>query len=162
MDLKFVINYIRNRPYMSGIDRDNIRIKSTAEVFTPTEFVIYTLDKLDQSMFNQTETFCDPCCGDGQFIGEILIRKMEYGSSFEEALSTVYGVDLMQDNIDLCRDRLLCGREDLRWVVEKNIVCADALRYHYRFDGSHPYDDELKLIAEKKVFGNLFELKEPK
>lgn len=39
----------------------------------------------------------------------------------------------MQDNVNLCRDRLLCGREDLRHVVEKNIVCADALKYDYSF-----------------------------
>ena len=35
-----VINHIRNRSYMSGIDRDKLRVKATAEVFTPTETVI--------------------------------------------------------------------------------------------------------------------------
>jgi hypothetical protein len=51
----------------------------------------------------------------------------------------------MPDNVELCRERLLCGREDLRHIVEQNIVCADALRYHYRFDGTDPYmtDEEL-------------------
>jgi len=39
----------------------------------------------------------------------------------------------MQDNVDLCRERLLCGREDLRHIVDKNIVCADALTYDYTF-----------------------------
>ena len=58
----------------------------------------------------------------------------------------------MQDNVELCRDRLLCGREDLRHIVEQNIVCADALRYHYRFDNSDPYKTEQDL-----QFDTLFE-----
>jgi hypothetical protein len=80
-----------------------------------------------------TLTFLDPSCGDGQFLGEVLIRKMEMGSTFEQALQTIYGVDLMQDNADLCRERLLCGQEHLRHIVERNIVCADALEYDYSF-----------------------------
>jgi hypothetical protein len=58
---------------------------------------------------------------------------MEMGSTFEQALQTIYGVDLMQDNADLCRERLLCGQEHLRHIVERNIVCADALEYDYSF-----------------------------
>jgi hypothetical protein len=51
----------------------------------------------------------------------------------EEALRTIYGVDIMIDNVDECRDRLLCGQEDLRDIVEQNIVCDDALIYKYKF-----------------------------
>ena len=137
------IKYTREREYMFGVDRDKHRIKQTAEVFTPTQLVQEMLDTFDQLIFADLgKTFLDPSCGDGQFLGEVLIRKLENGSTFEQALSTVYGVDLMQDNVELCRDRLLCGREDLRHIVEQNIVCADGLRYHYRFDGSPPYDPE--------------------
>ena len=123
---------------MSGIERDNLRVKATGEVFTPTELVQECLDDLpDQTVFsNPTKTFIDPSCGDGQFLSEVLIRKLENGIDFEQALSTIYGVDLMPDNVKLCRERLLCGRDDLRHVVEQNIVCSDALTYHYRFDGT--------------------------
>jgi hypothetical protein len=62
----------------------------------------------------------------------------------------------MPDNVKLCQDRLLCGQEHLRHIVEQNIVCADALRYHYRFDGSHPYDDETKAKAEEDHLNTLF------
>jgi len=128
---------------MSGVDRDAVRVKATGEVFTPTPLVIKMLDRMPKELFKDpTKTFCDPSCGDGQFLGEVLIRKVENGIDFETALSTIYGVDLMEDNIKLCQDRLLCGREDLRHIVEKNIVCADALRYHYRFDNSDPYETE--------------------
>jgi hypothetical protein len=79
------------------------------------------------------KTFLDNSCGDGQFLGEVLIRKIENGSTFEQALSTIYGVDLMIDNVDLCRERLLCGHEDLRHIVEQNIQCRDALKFGYNF-----------------------------
>lgn len=129
---------------MSGIDRDNLRVKATGEVFTPTVLVQEVLDKLDPVLFSDpTKTFLDPSCGDGQFLSEVLIRKMENGIDFETALSTIYGVDLMQDNVDLCRERLLSGREDLKHIVMKNIVCRDGLTYDYSF-------------GEPLIFGNDF------
>ena len=153
MDIKKIKDHIRNRPYMSGIDRDKLRIKATGEVFTPTELVQEILDKMPKTLFKDpNKTYLDNFCGDGQFLGEVLIRKVENGIDFEQALSTIYGVDLMQDNVDLCRERLLCRQEHLRPIVEKNIVCADALRYHYRFDGSDPYK-----TANDLHFDRLFE-----
>ena len=147
MNLEGIIKHCRDRSYMSGIDRDSTRTKATQEVFTPTPLVQSILDEFPPEMFiDPTKTFLDNSCGDGQFLSEALIRKIENGSTFEQALETIYGVDLMQDNVDLCRERLLCGREDLRHIVEKNIVCADALTYDYSF-------------GEQATFGNgLFEL----
>lgn len=128
---------------MSGVEREKTRVKATGEVFTPTSLVEEILDNMNPELFIEpTKTFLDPSCGDGQFLSSVLYRKLQNGIDFEQALSTIYGVDLMQDNVDLCRERLLCDREDLRYIVEQNILCADGLRYHYRFDGSHPYDDE--------------------
>ena len=156
-----IIAHIRDREYMSGIDRDRARIKATSEVFTPTELVQECLNDLDQNIFKDLEsTIIDRSCGDGQFLGEVLIRKIENGIDFETALSTTYGVDLMLDNILLCRERLLCGREDLRHIVEKNIVCADALRYTYKFlgPGEKLYDDnEAKEQEFEQRLNNLFD-----
>jgi hypothetical protein len=132
--LNNIKDHIRNRNYMSGVDRDKVRVKSTGEVFTPTPLVNEILSKLPDDFFNNhTKTFLEPSCGDGQFLGEVLIRKMEHGSTFEQALSTIYGVDLMIDNVDLCRERLLCGQEHLRHIVEQNIQQADGLKYKYDF-----------------------------
>lgn len=153
MLLSKIIDHIRNRSFMGGVDRDNLRIKSSAEVFTPTSLVQIYLDKLPKEVFTDpSKTYLDPSCGDGQFLGEVLIRKVENGIEFEQALSTIYGVDIMQDNVDLCRERLLCGQEHLKHIVEKNIVCADALRYNYKFDGSDPYK-----TAKDIQFDRLFE-----
>lgn len=141
ISIKAVIKHMRDRIYMSGSERSKLRIKATGEVFTPTGLVQEVLDHLPKDSFSDpTKTFLDPACGDGQFLSEVLIRKLENGIDFETALSTIYGVDIMQDNVDLCRDRLLCGREELRHVVEKNIVCANSLEYDYLFgerDVSH-------------------------
>ena len=138
---------------MSGVARDQLRVRSTGEVFTPTELVQEILDKMPKTLFKDpNKTYIDNFCGDGQFLGEVLIRKVENGIDFEQSLSTIYGVDLMQDNVDLCRERLLCGQEHLRPIVERNIVCADALRYHYRFDGSDPYKSTKDLHFDR-LFG---------
>jgi len=146
LTLEEVIDHIRNRSYMSGVQRTQARVKATGEVFTPTELVREVLGNMNIEKFTDPEkTFLDPACGDGQFLGEVLIRKMENGSTFEQALSTIYGVDLMQDNVDLCKERLLCRQEHLRHIVEKNIVCANGLEYDYSF-------------GEPIIFGNgLFE-----
>lgn len=134
LTLNEVIAHAREREYMSGAQRTAARVKATGEVFTPTNLVQTVLDELPPELFTDVnKTFLDNSCGDGQFLSEVLILKIENGSSFEQALSTIYGVDLMQDNVDLCRDRLLCGQEHLRHIVEQNIVCANALEYNYTF-----------------------------
>ena len=138
MKLSDVIACARDRKNLNEIERDYLRVKATGEVFTPLSVItkkLNDLEKHDPSLFkNPSNTFLEPSCGDGNFLSEVLIRKMENGSTFEQALSTIYGVDLMQDNVDLCRERLLCGREDLRHVVEQNIYQADGLKFSYKFE----------------------------
>lgn len=143
--LSKAINHARNREFMTGVDRDKNRVKQTGECFTPTPLVQEILDQLPPESFTDPiKTFLDNSCGDGQFLSEVLIRKLENGIPFEQALSTIYGVDLMPDNVQLCRDRLLCGQEHLRHIVEKNIVCHDALTYDYSFNGTNFTDAELR------------------
>ena len=145
--LSEVIDHIRNRTYMSGVQRTQARVKATGEVFTPTELVREMLEQIPIDQFTDpNKTFLDNSCGDGQFLGEVLIRKMENGSTFEQALQTVYGVDLMEDNVALCRERLLCGRTDLSHIVERNIVCHDALTYDYSFNGTNMNQDDLTWV----------------
>jgi len=152
--IKEYVNHSINYSYMSGIERDKLRVKETAEVFTPTPLVQEMLDKLEEQnselFSNPTKTFIDPSCGDGQFLSEVVIRKMERsGCTLEQALSTTYGVELMEDNVKLCKERLAGPNpsEEILDILDKNIVCADALTYHYRFDGtpSDVSDIEVKL-----------------
>jgi hypothetical protein len=125
---------------MSGVDRDKLRVKKTAEVFTPQHLVIEMLGKLEEEnpelFTDPTKTFIDNSCGDGEFLGEIVIRKMERnGCSLEQALSTTYGVDLMEDNVEECKKRLSGPNptEEILNILNKNIVCHDGLTYDYNF-----------------------------
>jgi hypothetical protein len=134
------IFHIRNREYMSGVERDKHRIKQTAEVFTPTHLVQEMLDKLeeqDPTLFTDpNKTFLDNSCGDGQFLSEVVIRKIEKSNcTIVKALSTTYGVDLMEDNINECKRRLAGPNPtpEILEIVNKNIVCHDALTYDYKF-----------------------------
>jgi len=137
------IEHSRNRSYMSGVQRDKLRVKQTGEVFTPTDAVQEMLDELENQnselFSNPTKTFLDNSCGDGQFLSEVVIRKMErINCTLEQALSTTYGVELMEDNVKLCKERLAGPNptQEILDILNKNIVCADALTYHYRFDGT--------------------------
>lgn len=131
------VKHSREFDFMSGIDRDKLRVKETAEVFTPTPLVQEMLDNLPQDLFeDSTKTFLDPSCGDGQFLSEVVIRKMEKsGCTLEQALSTTYGVELMEDNVKLCKERLAGPNptQKILDILDKNIVCADALKYDYSF-----------------------------
>ena len=100
-------DYMDDHSYMGEIDRDEYRIKETAEIFTPTDLVIDMLQKTDLDCFLPGKTVLDPACGDGQFLCaikwiKILIHKM---TEFD-ALKDIYGVDIMRDNVDLCKKRL--------------------------------------------------------
>jgi hypothetical protein len=138
-----MINYIlhaRNREYMSGVERDKLRIKQTAEIFTPTILVQEMLDKLEEvnpTLFSDPKKiFLDNSCGDGQFLSEVVIKKMEKsGCTLEQSLSTIYGVEFMEDNVIECRKRL-AGPDptpEIISIVTKNIVHHDALTYDYSF-----------------------------
>ena len=98
---------MNDHSYMGEIDRDEYRIKETAEIFTPTDLVIDMLQKTDLDCFLPGKTILDPACGDGQFLCaikwiKIIIHKM---TEFD-ALQDIYGVDIMRDNVDLCKKRL--------------------------------------------------------
>jgi hypothetical protein len=149
------IEHSRNHSYMSGIQRDKLRVKETAEVFTPTPLVQEMLDKLPHELFeNSAKTFLDPSCGDGQFLSEVVIRKISMsGCTLEQALSTTYGVELMEDNVKLCKERLSGSNptQEILDILDKNIVCADALTYHYRFDGTHPTASLIEIKLDEFV-----------
>jgi len=139
-DVLNYINHSRNHSYMSGIERDKLRIKQTAEIFTPTELVQRMLDDFEKqypvAFSDSSKTFIDNSCGDGQILSEVVIRKMERsGCILEQALSTTYGVELMGDNIVICKTRLAGPNptQEILDILDKNIVCHDALTYDYSF-----------------------------
>ena len=76
-------------------------------VFTPTPLVLAMLNELPDEVWEENKTFLDPTCGNGNFLIHILNRKIKSGHSPLQALKTIYGLDIMKDNIMECRLRLL-------------------------------------------------------
>jgi len=112
--------------YMSGVDRMSDRVKKTGEVFTPTDLVIEILQKMDIDTFAPGKTVIDPACGDGQFLVPVKYLKMlHFNMTEQDALKDIYGVDIMRDNVDMCKKRLGGG----------NIVMGNTLDPNTRLDG---------------------------
>ncbi len=123
--------------------RTEQRKKDLGEVFTPSELVNEILDGIPQEIWDDKDkTFLDNSCGSGNLLIGIKDKLLANGHSLENVLNRIYGVDIMQDNVDECRERLDPDNQYPE-IMEKNILCADALRYHYRFDGTDPYSNKL-------------------
>ena len=93
------------------------RVEEHGEVFTNDREVNAMLDLVKQETERIDSRFLEPACGDGNFLAEVLRRKLEvvgkrYGRSQLEyeryafvAVSSIYGVDILQDNVEDCRER---------------------------------------------------------
>lgn len=126
--------------YMSGVDRESDRVKATGEVYTPTDLVIEMLQTMDIEDFAPGKTTLDPACGDGQLLVPIKwLKVFHYNMSEEDAVKDLYGVDIMRDNVDLCKRRLGGG----------NIVMGNTLNPDVYLDGQ----SEDEYISMRKWFG---------
>lgn len=123
--------HLLDQIYMSRIQRDQARIRATAEVFTPNTIVEKMVNDIGLAEVCKTSNkIIDPACGDGQFLAYILWCRIKIGVPLEKALSTLHGIDIMQDNVDLCIQRLSCGSNDEKIlnILKNNIIKDDALR----------------------------------
>lgn len=132
------------------------RVADHGEVLTGKREVNAMLDLVKQETERIESRFLEPACGTGNFLTVILERKLavvekRYGKSqldFERyavlAVSSIYGVDILEDNVVQCRQRIFgvfewiysalfknkaknrC-REAVRFILERNIVWGDAL-----------------------------------
>lgn len=133
------------------------RVAEHGEVFTAEREVNAMLDLVKQETERIDSRFLEPACGTGNFLVEILRRKLDvvyrqYQSQVSQvqlqstiAVSNIYGIDIMTDNIVECRQRLLdilCewypravpgkdAPEELqqvwKYLLERNILWGDAL-----------------------------------
>lgn len=128
------------------------RVKDHGEVFTPAWLVEEMLAVVARETTRIDSRFLEPACGSGNFLVPVLLNKLaaakaRYGSNVFEfhhhsllALMCVYGIDLLPDNAEECRENLLkafCDftgqkaesvlRSAARAVLEDNIVVGDAL-----------------------------------
>ena len=116
------------------------RRKETAEDFTPDSLVQEMLDKLPAEVWSDpSKTFLDNSAGNGNFLVAILRRKLTAGHAPLQAISTIFGIELMSDNVEEMKDRLLVELPSLsseevkkaRKIINNNIICHNALTWDY-------------------------------
>ena len=132
------------------------RVSNHGEVLTNKREVNAMLDLVQQETERIDSRFLEPACGNGNFLVEILERKLkvvearykksqlEYERNAITVISSIYGVDILEDNVQACRDRLLriftkyyihhykkdFNEEFLlsaEFILSKNIIWGDAL-----------------------------------
>ena len=164
---------------MSQQVKSKKRVNEHGEVFTAEREVNAMLDLVKQETERIDSRFLEPACGNGNFLAEVLRRKLvvvedRYSKSqieFERyaviAISSIYGVDILEDNATECRERLyqifensytniykkLCKDEclrSIRFILNRNILWGDAL------DFTNPVTKEPIVFSEwSAVNGNL-------
>jgi hypothetical protein len=132
------------------------RVTEHGEVLTGKREVDAMLDLVKQETERIESRFLEPACGNGNFLAEILARKLrvvesrysksqlEYERNAVLAVTSIYGIDKLEDNVIECRQRLFeifdraytarfktnandeC-RESVKYILERNIVHGDAL-----------------------------------
>lgn len=132
------------------------RVSDHGEVFTAKREVNAMLDLVQHETDRIESRFLEPACGTGNFLVEILLRKLNVVTSrykksqieFERyailAVSSIYGIDLLKDNVQICRQRLFDVFNDchfkalkkypgyeyvraVKFILSRNIECGDAL-----------------------------------
>ncbi len=132
------------------------RVSERGEVFTAEREVNAMLDLVQYECLRPDSRFLEPACGDGNFLSAILKRKLselrrkyknsprDYEKQSIVAIGSLYGVDIMNDNVLACRERLfaiwdkeytdLCKgdatdetREAAKFIITRNIINGNAL-----------------------------------
>lgn len=156
------------------------RVQQHGEVFTNEREVNAMLDLVKHETERIDSRFLEPACGDGNFLAEILRRKLQVCRNFVEqkkstqleyeknavlAVSSIYGIELLQDNATTCRERLFrifsdeyhtlftdnvkqACLDSIRYLLSKNIIIGNALTYH-RVD----QPDQWIVISEWSLLG---------
>ena len=95
------------------------RVADHGEVFTPPWLVGAMLDLVKEEAERIDSRFLEPACGSGNFLVRVLQRKLaavevKFGKSdFEKrhyallGLMSIYGIELLEDNIEECRANLI-------------------------------------------------------
>lgn len=159
------------------------RVKNFAEVYTPSFIVKEMCDMLDKEndfqAFSIDKTFLEPACGNGNFLVEILERKLKECKNEKDglkALNSIFGIDIQADNVEESRERLLKIFTEkfpqasvvcmciAHKILTQNIICADSLAMQKQLangiewgdlDKTLKYDFKLKKVVKNENSSNL-------
>ena len=120
------------------------RVSEHGEVYTHPREVNAMLDLVKQETERIESTFLEPACGTGNFLVEILSRKLavvkaryaksqlEYERYAVIAVGSIYGIDILADNVAACQQRLLdvfSQQYNQLYKSQCNPACLEAVRY---------------------------------
>ena len=149
---------IRNKETSQIVSRQ--RVTDHAEVYTAKREVNAMLNLVRHECERVDSRFLEPACGTGNFLVEILSEKLKiiaqkYAKSqleFERnsilAISSIYGIDLLLDNVIACRERLLnVFKDDYLKLYKKRVKveCVNSASYILSKNISH--GDALTLMT---------------
>lgn len=132
------------------------RVAERGEVFTAEREVNAMLDLVANECLRPDSRFLEPACGNGNFLAAILKRKLselrrkyknspyDYEKQAIVAIGSLYGVDIMRDNVEECRERLFSiwneeytahcksdaseeARQAAKFIISRNIINGNAL-----------------------------------
>ena len=110
------------------------RVKKFGEVYTNTREINDMLDLIPEITIDTT--FLEPTCGNGNFVIEILKRKFvlcKKKADYIRALKSVYAIDILEDNIAECKQRVkklyesYGQRENIDFIIDTNIFYGNSL-----------------------------------
>lgn len=103
--------------------KETPRDRKLGQIFTPSALVNEMLDKFPKDIWNDpTKTSLDPTCGNGNFIVEVIRRKVQAGNTVLQALATTYGVEIDKAHRDDCVARIIeLANELLQICPSKNV-----------------------------------------
>jgi len=180
---------------MSKMIKNRERVTEHGEVFTGEREVNAMLDLVKQETDRVDSRFLEPACGDGNFLAEILRRKLvaakkraipprkrkpiplEFEKQSVIAIASMYGVDIMNDNVIACRERLyniwnkeyedVCGkevdnqcREAVQFILKRNIVCGNALSLKVVDENGNDTDEPIVFSEWAFVMGDKIQRKD--
>lgn len=144
------------------------RVRKYGEVFTPPWVVKKMCDYLEENSpgaFWVDKTFFEPACGTGNFLVEILLRKLaacKHEDDFLPALCSIFAIDLLPDNVAESRARMLsiftayCGKcyeEDAKEILETNIIRGDSLKLMKEMESAKESVTPSEWFKERRING---------
>lgn len=141
--------YEKTREIRRKLNKRNSN-RGTQEFFTPYEIVKKMGDKISEEDWSDPDkTFCEPCFGNGQFVIYIIWNRLQHGIDWKTTLKTLYGVELMQDNVYETHGRVIklfdaldidYDEDEAMDIMLKNLVCSDF--FEWNFEEWRPYNEE--------------------
>ncbi len=164
------------------------RVADHGEVFTAPEQVNAMLDLVKEETIRPESKFLEPACGHGNFLEEILSRKLnhikqEHGKKQDlyemyaiTAISSIYGIDILQDNVKESQDRMFRLFENQykklfkkKWrqacldvvekILQKNILWGDTLEMEHPETKAPIIFCDWKITENRKIFVSEYDMR---